>query len=206
VVALAAAILLCGGCGSGQLAAPPSPGGTDLGFACSSLAPAVDATWRGRTMADFRPIYTRDQAYCVTGDRSSITLTATSDDPKNGSLLSHQLALSERHGHRVAMVDTEGAVDLVYGLPPQQRLELNGYGTSTIVPATVPRALFGIELIARRGSRYVRLSLTSVSGEALSMSGFDLPGAVQVAQSLLASSWNFPGCSREACRAPVSGS
>jgi hypothetical protein len=206
LVAAIAGVALLAGCAARSAPAPRLDQGEATSLACGSLAPAADATWRGRTMADFRPLYSGDQTYCATEDRSSISFVAAGDDAATGADLDHQLAQAQARGYGVPMVDASAGLSFVYGTPPQRQTELNGFGTSTVVPTSIPPSLFGVELIARRGSRYVRVALTSLGREALTVSAFDVPGAVQVAQALLAANWDFPGCSDAACRGPSPGS
>jgi hypothetical protein len=171
---------------------------------CTSLVPATDESWRGHTMWDFRPEYPTDHTYCVARDGSAVELIATAGDTRRAGDLGRQFALAARAGNRVPMVDGEAVVESQFGNRPQRRIENDGSGTTVIVPATVPPLYYGAFLLARRGTRYVRLSVISHDNESISRGSFDVSGAVAVAEALLAADWDFPGCTSPACRGPSS--
>ncbi len=173
-------------------------------MACGSLARATDEAWRGHTMWDFRPQYPSDLTYCVARDGSAVELIATADDTREAGDLARQFALASRAGNTVAMVDGEAVVESQYGNRPQRRIENDGSGTTVIVPATVPPLYYGAFLLARRDTRYVRLSVISHDNESILRSSFDVSGAVSVAEALLGADWHFPGCTSAACRGPSS--
>jgi len=167
---------------------------------CSSLAPAADEGWRGHTVWDFRPQYPTDQTYCVARDGSAVQLIAPGGDPGQTADQARQFALATREGDAVAMVDAAGVFEAQYGNRPQRHVLSDGSGTTVVVPATVPPLYYGAFLLARRGDRYVRLSVISHDDESITRASFDLSGAVEVAERLLAADWQFPGCESAGCR------
>jgi hypothetical protein len=196
------AALVASACGPAS--APSATGTTRSTTPCTSLNPAIDDAWRGHTIWDFRPPYPDDQGYCVARDGSGVELIATADDGRRAADLSRQFALAARAGNAVAMVDGEAVLESQFGNRPQRRIENDGSGTTVVVPATVPPLYYGAFLLARRGTRYVRLSVLSHDNESISPSSFDVSGAVGVAEALLGADWHFPGCDSTACLGPPS--
>jgi hypothetical protein len=197
LVAAVLASALVVGCGALGVTSGGDSGPSTM--SCTSLQPAADASWRGHSMWDFRPTYAADQTFCTARDGSTINLVATADDPRQAALLDHEFELATRERLSVPMVDAAGVLESQYGNRPQQAVENDGSGTTVVVPATVPRLRYAVVLLARRGGRYVRLTVVSQNDESLSPGSFDVSGAVEVAEDLLAAGWHFPGCTRAAC-------